>query len=137
LKLSKPITSTITQLRTGHGYFRAYLSNIPTSEYYNNPTCTCGAIAQTPLHLLLYCRHKRAKRQEIWEKLKGEISYWRMISNEDGTLPEIVEAFGLGSLKRMADDRNTTQEAGWGDVEEEEEEEEEEEGDEEGLDGTD
>jgi len=47
------LISTVTQLRTGHGYFNSYLSKIPTSDVEDRG-CSCnGAPPQTPAHLIL------------------------------------------------------------------------------------
>ena len=59
---NRSLISTITQLRTGHGYFNSYLQIIPTS-YVEDRGCSCsGAPAQTPVHLILRCPHYRAAR---------------------------------------------------------------------------
>ena len=54
LKLSNRIvSSTVTQLRLGHGYFGSYLRHLPS---FDTDRCQCGAPSQTPEHLLLSAR---------------------------------------------------------------------------------
>jgi ribonuclease HI len=53
LKLSNRIvSSTVAQLRLGHGYFGSYLRHLPS---FDTNRCQCGAPSQTPEHLLLQC----------------------------------------------------------------------------------
>jgi hypothetical protein len=53
LKLSnRVVTSTVAQLRLGHGYFGSYLRHLPS---FDTDRCQCGAPSQTPEHLLLRC----------------------------------------------------------------------------------
>jgi ribonuclease HI len=47
---SRRTVSTLIQMRTGHGYNRAYLSRIPTTKI-TTPRCSCGYRNQTPKHL--------------------------------------------------------------------------------------
>ncbi len=59
---NRSLISTVTQLRTGHGYFNSYLQRIPTS-HVEDRGCSCnGAPPQTPVHLILRCPHYRAAR---------------------------------------------------------------------------
>jgi len=59
---NRSLISTITQLRTGHGYFNNYLQRIPTS-HIDDMGCSCsGAPPQMPVHLILRCPHYRAAR---------------------------------------------------------------------------
>ncbi|KAF8242188.1 hypothetical protein K440DRAFT_566092 [Wilcoxina mikolae CBS 423.85] len=55
--------STVTQLRTGHSYFRSYLYKIPMNSV-DSPhyPCCCGG-PQLPEHLLLRCPLYQRERQ--------------------------------------------------------------------------
>jgi hypothetical protein len=56
------LISTITQLRTGHGYFNSYLSKIPTSNVEDRGCSCSGTPPQTPAHLILRCQqHAKAR----------------------------------------------------------------------------
>ena len=61
---NRALISTVTQLRTGHGYFDSYLYKIPTN---NTPSDQCSCRdnpPQTPVHLILWCPvHHRARPQ--------------------------------------------------------------------------
>ena len=73
LKLDDPLkllprfeTSTIVQLRTGHGYFNSYLATKSTARTkIPFTTCQCKAPDQTPKHLLLYCIRYKEERQKL------------------------------------------------------------------------
>jgi ribonuclease HI len=54
------LSSTITQLRLGHGYFMSYLGRLPS---YDTTRCECGARTQTPKHLLMECKLYAHQRQ--------------------------------------------------------------------------
>jgi hypothetical protein len=59
---NRTLISTVTQLRTGHGYFNSHLSKIPTSNV-EDTGCSCsGSPPQTPAHLILRCpQHAKAR----------------------------------------------------------------------------
>ena len=61
---NRALNSTVTQLRTGHGYFNSYLYKIPTNNTMTNQ-CNCrGNSPQTPAHLILWCPiHQRARQR--------------------------------------------------------------------------
>lgn len=62
---NRPFVSAVTQLRTGHGYFRSYLHRIPNNQI-NTPTCFCNTNQhQTPKHLILKCPKFRKARSEM------------------------------------------------------------------------
>ena len=66
-KDNRMLISTVTQPRTGHGYFNSYLSKIPTSNV-EDKGCSCsGAPPQTPAHLILRC-HQHAKARVMGAK---------------------------------------------------------------------
>ncbi|KAI5781713.1 hypothetical protein DFH27DRAFT_308762 [Peziza echinospora] len=113
LQLPKHITTTITQLRTAHGYFGSYLSNIPTSDFYNNPTCPCGAPVQSPKHLLLYCKRTHHIRNKILQQLDGPTPFTRVISNDGNVLVKLVTELHMGERTPEEEERDNTW--GWGD----------------------
>ena len=57
--------STFFQLKTGHGYNKAFLHRIGKSD---SPLCSCGA-KQTPEHLLLSCKWIREDRKILSKDL--------------------------------------------------------------------
>ena len=65
LKVNKrQFVSTISQLRTGHGYFNTYLARVST-ERAEQEGCSCGAEQQTPDHLLYDCTNFKEQRKEL------------------------------------------------------------------------
>jgi ribonuclease HI len=64
---SKHDSARVIQIRSGHGYFNSYLSNIPTSSVLSSG-CPCGNPRQTAEHLVLYCtRFKQARLLHLRE----------------------------------------------------------------------
>jgi hypothetical protein len=66
---NRQFISTVTQLRTGHGYFRSYLYKIPTNLVdFRHCPCRYGG-PQSPEHLHLRCplyqRERQMMRKEI------------------------------------------------------------------------
>ena len=59
-KTDQTTTSTIHQLRLGHGYFRSFLILLPN---YDLSRCHCSEPVQTPKHLLLGCPLYREERE--------------------------------------------------------------------------
>ena len=85
LKLDAPLrhthrfdSSTIVQLRTGHGYFNSYLSSMKSSarKKIPFPRYNCRAPRQTPEHLLLYCVRFKEERKAL-RKAVGKLP-WRL-----------------------------------------------------------
>jgi hypothetical protein len=74
---SRRTVSTLIQMRTGHGYNRAYLSRIPTTKI-TTPRCTCGYRTQTPKHLLLYCKLYKSERKKMQTTIKPHPLTWRI-----------------------------------------------------------
>jgi hypothetical protein len=73
----RQLVSSAIQLRTGHGYFKDYLSNIPSNDTDNR--CTCPARApQTAKHLLLHCRLYTEARKDITRGRTGAASRLRL-----------------------------------------------------------
>jgi len=68
--LPRNMTSTIVQLRTGHGYFNSYLVRIPSSGILLE-RCNCSPNPQTPKHLILECKFYSQQRKKLREDLKG------------------------------------------------------------------
>ncbi|RPA80377.1 hypothetical protein BJ508DRAFT_327490 [Ascobolus immersus RN42] len=64
---SKRDASRVIQIRSGHGYFNAYLGTIPKSGVLCH--CLCGNYNQTPEHLVLYCRWYAQQRQDHLQHL--------------------------------------------------------------------
>ena len=68
LKLSnRVVSSTVTQLRLGHGYFGSYLRHLPS---FDTDRCQCGAPSQTPKHLLLQCPTYAESRTVMKRKVR-------------------------------------------------------------------
>jgi ribonuclease HI len=64
---NRQLISTITQLRTGHGYFNSYLHRIPTTNTKTSK-CSCNQGGdQTPTHLLLHCPLYSKARQRLFD----------------------------------------------------------------------
>jgi ribonuclease HI len=63
--LSRPLSSLLTQMRTGRIGLRQYLysRNVPDIE---DDRCGCGQSTQTIAHVLLNCRRHTRLREEIW-----------------------------------------------------------------------
>jgi len=66
---NRQFTSTVTQLRTGHRYFRSYLYKIPTNSV-DSPHCPCRyGGPQSPEHLLLRCPLYQHERQMMRKEI--------------------------------------------------------------------
>ena len=74
---SRRTVSTLIQMRTGHGYNRAYLSRIPATKI-TTPQCPCGYRSQTPKHLLLYCKLHKHARRVMQNAIKPHPLTWRI-----------------------------------------------------------
>jgi ribonuclease HI len=62
---NRKIISTITQLRTTHGYLRSYLSKIPNNNI-DTPYCLCHrGFLQNTRHLLMQCSLYATERAEM------------------------------------------------------------------------
>ena len=68
--IHKRDAARITHLRTGHGYFNAYLARIPSSNV-DSPACPCGSRKQTAEHLLLFCSRFNRQRQTLKKAMQG------------------------------------------------------------------
>jgi hypothetical protein len=74
----RQLVSSALQLRTGHGYFKDYLSNIPSNDTTDN-RCNCPSRApQTAKHLLLHCRLYTEARKDITRGKTGPASRLRL-----------------------------------------------------------
>jgi hypothetical protein len=84
---SKKDSARAIQVRTGHGYFNAYLAQIRTSSVLT-PHCFCGNARQTPEHLILYCTFfKQARRVHLGDLIVRDAtgSCWMNIYCKKGT----------------------------------------------------
>jgi ribonuclease HI len=72
VRLKKALSSTIIQLKLGHGYFRTYLARLPD---YNSDSCiSCfGNLLESPEHLLLHCSKNQSLRNSLKEKYKQDL----------------------------------------------------------------
>lgn len=66
--ISKKVSSSFFQLKTGHGYFNHYLYRFNLRKW---PLCSCGEI-QTPRHLILYCIWYKEIRKEAFKDIKAK-----------------------------------------------------------------
>jgi ribonuclease HI len=72
--------SLITQLRTAHGYFRAYLAPLPNNQI-ETESCFCDEEAlQTPHHLLLRCDRYREQRRGLLKAINQRNPKWATAS---------------------------------------------------------
>ena len=113
--LPRRINSSITQLRTGHGYFNNYLYKIPNSGILTK-YCNCRQAIQTPKHLLLECRLYRKERAELKKKLKSLPFYLNTILYTNIGL-EHLEAFLISTQIATRPDSSVQQNSlniGWG-----------------------
>ena len=65
---SKNLASRLIQIRSGHGFFNAYLARIPTTTVLT-PQCPCGNSSQTAEHIVLYCKRYREPRRRHLQSL--------------------------------------------------------------------
>jgi ribonuclease HI len=125
----RQLVSSAIQLRTGHGYFKDYLSNIPSSDTMDN-RCNCPArTQQTAKHLLLHCRLYTEARKDITRGKTGAASRLRLqtlLHTKEGA-PGFIEYMKATKIatRRWAlglthDDNNQTGSSGggtgWGQV---------------------
>ena len=87
---NRQLVSAVTQLRTGHGYFKPYLYKRNTPGI-TTPNCPCDrGTFQTPQHLLLTCSRYHKAREEMKKRA-------RFPKLNLSTL--LYTTFGLNSLK--------------------------------------
>src|SRR5690554_5944647 len=71
LNNNRRLVSTMSQLRTEHGYFNSYLGRPGNNNGLGlTPACKCGATRQTPEHLLVYCPRLSKDREVL--RTQGE-----------------------------------------------------------------
>ena len=75
------LTSQIIQLRTGHGYFKAYYRrfNLQIPNYI----CACGSTNQTPAHLLLTCPKFHQDRPRYRTHIRGPPNIKDVLHDKD------------------------------------------------------
>jgi hypothetical protein len=72
---NRQFISTVTQLKTGHGYFRSHLYKIPTLSV-DFPHCPCRyGGPQSPEHLLHRCPVYQCERQTMRKEI-GVVHTW-------------------------------------------------------------
>ncbi|WP_432712296.1 reverse transcriptase domain-containing protein [Pedobacter sp.] len=64
--ISREIASAFYQLKTGHGYNKAYLARIGKTTSSN---CRCSSAKQTAEHLLLHCKNYNKDRRKLVKDL--------------------------------------------------------------------
>jgi ribonuclease HI len=113
---SRKLISTIIQLRTGHGYTRAYLSRIPSTEI-ESPACTCGYHHQTPKHLLLECRLYNTERKQLKRDIRPLTLTWQTAMHTTRGLQAtmtFLQSTGTGTRSWMMGPKDMLLEsAGW------------------------
>jgi ribonuclease HI len=73
LNNNRRLVSTMSQLRTGHGYFNSYLGRPGNNNGLGlTPACKCGATRQTPEHLLVYCPKLNKDREVLRKECEEE-----------------------------------------------------------------
>jgi ribonuclease HI len=120
---NRSLISTVTQLRTGHGYFNSYLQRIPTSQIEDRG-CSCnGAPPQTPAHLILRCpRYKAARalmRQETSRIPKLRIDLLLYTNMGANAMAQYIRRTGVATRQWMLGTRSPTdntveKRVGWG-----------------------
>jgi hypothetical protein len=66
-KIDRHSFSTWIQLKTGHGYFKSYISRVNSET---DKRCHCGYYNQNPQHLLMDCKlYKKARKFHQLEKI--------------------------------------------------------------------
>ena len=131
---NRQLVSAVTQLRTGHGYFRNYLYKIPNNQI-NTPMCICNTNQhQTPKHLLLQCPNFRIARSEM-QAIASQIPRLRLITllhTSSGLqgLQHFIKATGVGTQSFLqqqthpqpSNRQNPSTQTGYGNILREEEE---------------
>jgi hypothetical protein len=120
---NRSLISTVTQLRTGHGYFNSYLQRIPTSQIEDRG-CSCnGAPPQTPAHLILRCpRYTAARalmRQETSRIPKLRIDLLLYTNMGANAMAQYIRRTGVATRQWMLGTRSPTdntveKRVGWG-----------------------
>ena len=112
---SRRTVSTLIQMRTGHGYNRAYLSRIPATEI-NTPRCPCGYRLQTPKHLLLYCKFYKTERKKMRQNIKPHPLTWRIaMFTSKGLKASLtyLEETGIATRSWLRGSKNLECDGGW------------------------
>ena len=105
LNNNRRLVSTMSQLRTGHGYFNSYLGRPGNNNGLGlTPACKCGATRQTPEHLLVFCPLLTEDREVLKaacnEQTKNQtLLRFRNLLYDPSLLPavaEFIETTNLG-----------------------------------------
>ena len=118
---SRRLVSTTIQMRTGHGYNRAYLSRVPTTNI-ESPRCTCGYYNQTPKHLILHCKLYKTERKQLIKTIKPLPLTWRIAAFTTKGLQatlKFLESTGTGTRTWILGSTNEEDYGGWGNQKEE------------------
>ena len=114
--LPRNMTSTIVQLRTGHGYFNSYLGRIPNSGVLLK-RCNCSPTPQTPKHLILECKFYRDQRKKLKESLKGLPLYISTVlysSRGIKALAEYISNTRIATRPNSSENQSYNRRIGWG-----------------------
>jgi ribonuclease HI len=92
--LNRDIFAVLIRFRIGHGFFGSFLQRkgLP-------PNCECGAVLQSPKHLLLDCPNLNAARKSIGQKKPNSLTE-ALISKKGITYSSaLIKATGIGTRK--------------------------------------
>ena len=112
---SRRTVSTLIQMRTGHGYNRAYLSRIPSTQI-TTPRCPCGYRSQTPKHLLLYCKLYKHQRKVMQNDIKPHPMTWRIAMFTTRGLKatmKFLEETGMATRTWLTGSKDLECDGGW------------------------
>lgn len=100
---ARKTTSSLVQLRTGHGPFRSYLYRIK-APHIDSPNCYCSPAIQTPAHLILKCHTYAAHRRKLRFTPRNITTALHTKWGIDRTLPFLIHT-GIGLKRWLREDR--------------------------------